>query len=310
VESERAATGGNAVTLASAAAFGRAMPSTLAFERRALLSVPVRRVDQVPATLAYSKASLPGTRSQSSAASRPAVGVANSSAAAPTMTNVNELVSTHVTFERALSDAMAFGARLNARYGISPGEPAVAPIAMPTSARATGNIVLREPAIPSDQRGSSEMPARKAMEVTSLDSIRMEPRSSTAPPLLTRAQEHWADSAVQDTTPGLRRLVTNAAAAVEHKSDSPSRPPLLLRKAVAAKSSEPARVASSAHDAPRPIPADARPMDSNAAIATPRPSASPIASHRIDTIQFDALLERLVARLELEARRQGRYRWR
>jgi hypothetical protein len=30
----------------------------------------------------------------------------------------------------------------------------------------------------------------------------------------------------------------------------------------------------------------------------------------MDTIQLDAVIERLVSRLEIEARRQGRYRWR
>jgi hypothetical protein len=101
-----------------------------------------------------------------------------------------------------------------------------------------------------------------------------------------------------------------AAAAIERKPDSPARAPLLLRKVVAAHSPQTAGVTDSSDEVPRHRVADSMQVQRNHPPETQRAAAPLSTPQRMDTVQFDALIERLVARLELEARRQGRYRWR
>jgi len=104
---------------------------------------------------------------------------------------------------------------------------------------------------------------------------------------------------------------TSAAAAVERKPDSPARAPLLLlRKPIAAKSPETSGVPDSSDNRSRHRVSDSTQAQRNHPLETHRAAAPLSTPQRMDTIQFDALIERLVARLEIEARRQGRYRWR
>jgi hypothetical protein len=109
------------------------------------------------------------------------------------------------------------------------------------------------------------------------------------------------------------------ASTMEHWLDSSAGAPLLLRRSAAAASTRASRDASpqgemSRHRAPDSVSmqagsaADAMPATS--AAEGRRASVPAIAGRAADTQQFDALVERLIARLSMEARRQGRYRWR
>src|SRR5262249_52448419 len=88
----------------------------------------------------------------------------------------------------------------------------------------------------------------------------------------------------------------------------PASTQLLLRKPVAVKSPERTHITEPSRETPQAPSADMQPTQRNPVPAPHRASTPSAASHRLDTIQFDALVERLVARLELEARRQGRFR--